>query len=189
MEIYTGYIVRNNEKNPYSVWMPSKNFAGPLKNFKSLATNASNLNAIDISDMQLAAEKCYILSPLNAQGDYILDEDSGIGTVEEHNPTPGVNGNNVKNNKKIRNKYHTPGEGESRCSPHSRPASNMLQTYLFDTTYGTVNKSFSNYPGGQFSTLPMGARVVVMYPDNSSIGYIIAQIPFSDSISKVLYNS
>jgi hypothetical protein len=188
MNIYTGYIVRQNEKNPYSVWIPAKNHGGPMKRFKTFGTNTQDIAMTDILDMQSAAEKCYVISPLNSQGDYIYDEITGFATVEEHNPNPDNNDIANLRYKKASNRYSAPGDGEVTLSAHSYPAANILQTFLFDSTMGTPLNSYNNYPGGRYTTLPMGMRVLIVYPDNGGTGYIVGQIPSPDNISTALYN-
>jgi hypothetical protein len=88
--------------------------------------------------------------------------------------------------KKVAVRYSTSGDGEMLQSPHTRPAANWLQTYHPNQVEGTEVNTFSNGPKGNFSTLPIGTKVMISYPDDKGIGYIIRQIPYDDEMSKVI---
>lgn len=187
MEIYTGYIVAEDETNPYSVWVPAKNNGGIFKRFKTFASNAGDFNGVDLSIVQSSAEKCYMIIEPTAQSPYLYDNMSGLATIEENNPSPDINTvKNVKNMSKPVNRYFTPHHGESDYTPHSNPAANGLQTYLPGSFSGTEINTFMNAPGGRHTTLGIGTKVLIVYPDGRGTGYIIGQIPFPDDTSKVL---
>lgn len=190
MELYTGYIVQKDETNPYSVWIPAKNGGITFKHFTTFGSNASNFSVIDLAQCQAAAEKCYIVIEPTAQGDYWYDTDSGYATVEENNPNPSRNTiPNVKDSNNTPNRYSAPHEGETVISAHSSPAINGLQTFLPNTSTGTIINTYANMAGGRHTTLDIGTKVLVAFPDNRGIGYIIGQIPGIDSTSSVIRNS
>lgn len=185
MDIYTGYIVRSDETNPYSVWIPAKNSGGVFKIFKSFGMNASLFDPVDLAGLQAAAEKCYMITEPTAQGPYLYSND-GMATVQEFNTSPSretikmVNGAET-----LANEYGPPASG-SNFSPHTSPAQNGLQVYLPGASDGTFLNSYTNAPGGHHTTLDIGTRVLVVYPDRKSVGYIIGQIPFLDETSKII---
>lgn len=43
-------------------------------------------------------------------------------------------------------------------------------------------------PGGNYCTLGIGTKVLVIFPDNTSYGYIIRQIPYDEEMSTVIKN-
>lgn len=190
MELYTGYIVQKDETNPYSVWIPAKNGGITFKHFTNFGANASEFSVIDLTQCQAAAEKCYIVIEPTAQGDYWYDTDSGYATVEENNPNPSRDTiPNIKDTKEIGNRYSAPNEGDTVFSVHSSPAVHGLQTFLPSTSSGTTINTYANMPGGRHTTLDIGTRVLVAFPDNRSIGYIIGQIPGADKTASVIRNS
>ena len=190
MELYTGYIVQEGETNPYSVWIPAKNGAFTLKHFKTFGSNASNFSVIDMNACQVAAEKCFIVIEPTAQSNYWYDTDSGYATVEENNPNPSRDTiPRVKESNKSINHYSAPHEGESVTSVHSAPAVNGLQTFLPGGPQGTIVNTYANKPGGRHTTLGIGTKVLVAFPDGGGIGYIIGQIPGKDETSTVIRNS
>ena len=185
MDIYTGYIVRSNETNPYSVWIPAKNSGGIFKIFKSFGMNTSLFEPLDLVSLQNASEQCYMITEPTAQGPYLYSGD-GLATVQEFNPSPNKETiKNVTGQKAVSNRYYSPGNG-SIFSPHTLPAQNGLQIYLPGSVDGTTINSYVNAPGGHHTTLDIGTRVLVVYPDRKSVGYIIGQIPFLDETSKII---
>ena len=148
MEIYTGYIVAEDETNPYSVWIPAKNNGGIFKRFKTFASNASDFTAVDLGILQSSAEKCYMIIETTAQSPYLYDSASGLGTMEENNPSPDINTlRNVKTMLNPANRYYSPHHGEHDQTPHSNPAVNGLQTYLPGSMVGTEINTYMNAPG------------------------------------------
>lgn len=187
MDIFTGYIVQSNETNPYSVWMPAKNGAVFFKSFKSLGNNAGPVNSIDLATVQAAAELCYMITEPTAQGGYLFDQESGVSTVEEYNPDPDMTTvRDIRRVQNITNTFSAAHDGECAASPHSYPAANGLQTYLPGSYLGTQINTYTNAPAGHHTTLDIGTRVLVVYPNGGGVGYIIGQIPFADETSKIL---
>ncbi|MBQ7820507.1 MAG: hypothetical protein IJ341_12535 [Bacteroidales bacterium] len=187
MEIYVGYIVREGETNPYSVWIPTKNGGATFKNFKTFASNASSFNSLDLNTLQAGSEKCYMIMEPTAQNSYMYDTLSGLGTVQEHNYNPGLSSiRDVKSTVDMANEFFSPHDGEYVESAHANPAYNGLQIYLPSSSHGTEINSFTNAPGGHHTTLEPGTKVLVMYPDGRGVGYIVGQIPFPDETSKII---
>lgn len=189
MELYTGYIVKNDETNPYSVWIPAKNGGVLFKFFKCFGINTGTFNNIDFATIQAGAEKCYMIIEPTAQGPYLYDVSSGLATIEENNPSPDFNTvRDVKNMKNISNIYSAPCDNSYVSSPHSLPAVNGLQIFHPNSMAGTYINTYTNAPGGHHTTLDIGTKVLVAYPDGRGIGYIIGQIPYADETSKIIKN-
>lgn len=187
MDIFTGYIVQEGETNPYSVWIPAKNGGAIFKNFKSFGSNTGKFKPLDLNTIQAGAEKCYMIIEPTAQGPYLYDMVSGINTIQEHNPSPdNTTIRDVNGMRTSANIFSTPHDGESVSSPHTSPAENGLQIYLPGSYEGTKYSSYTNAPSGHHTTLDIGTRVLVVYPDGKGVGYIIGQIPFADETSKII---
>lgn len=190
MELYTGYIVQQGETNPYSVWIPAKNGGITFKRFSTFASNASDFSVIDLAQCQAAAEECYIVIEPTAQGDYLYDSASGYATVEENNPNPSRDTiSSVEGGQAPVKRFFAPHEGETVHCMHSNPAANGLQTFLPSTSMGTLINTYADMPGGKHTTLDIGTKVLVAYPDGRGIGYIIGQIPGKDKTSLIIKNS
>jgi hypothetical protein len=187
MDIFTGYIVQADETNPYSVWIPAKNGGAVFKNFKSFGSNVGSFNALDLNTIQSSAEKCYMIIEPTAQGTYLYDMISGISTVQEFNASPdNTTIRDVNGMQTSANTFTMPHDGESIFSPHTNPADNGLQIYLPGSSAGTCYSSYTNAPAGHHTTLDIGTKVLVVYPDGKGVGYIIGQIPFPDETSKII---
>lgn len=187
MEIYTGYIVAEGESNPYSVWIPAKNGSPVFKSFKSFGSNASSFDSTDLSTLKSAAEKCYMINEPTAQSGYLYDENSGMATIEENNYNPDITTiRDVRGRTHSANRFSTPHDGEYVSSPHASPADNGLQTYLPSSAAGTQINTYTNAPSGHHSTLGIGTKVLVVYPDGKGVGYIIGQIPNVDETSTII---
>ena len=189
MKTYIGYIVGKNETNPVSVWIPSKHGFSPLKPNRGFGSNADNLTLTDLSYARMRAEKCYFTTELSSQGPYIFDDSNGFATKEDNIAyLDETTAKDVRGKKFVDNKFSNPNEGSSTGSPHSFPAVNFLQTFYAGPQDGTHINTFMNAPGGNYATLGIGTKVLIIYPDGKNIGYIIRQIPYEDEMSKVIKN-
>ena len=189
MRTYIGYIVGKNETNPVSVWIPAKHGFSALKPNKGFGSNAGNLNLIDLSYARMRAEKCYYTTELSSQGPYIFDDANGYATKEDNIAyLDETTAKDVRGKKFVENKYSSPNEGTFIKSPHAHPAVNFLQTFYAAPEEGTYINTYMNGPGGNYATLGIGTKVLVVYPDSMNIGYIIRQIPYEDEMSKVIKN-
>lgn len=189
MKIFTGYIVGKNETNPVSVWIPAKHGFSVLKSNKGFGSNANNLTLADLSYARMRAEKCYFTSEFSSQGPYIFDDSNGFATKEDNIAyLDETTVKDVRGKKFVENKYSSPHEGKPVLSPHAYPAANFLQTFYPMPEGGTFINTFMNAPGGNYATLGIGTRVMVVYPDDMNIGYIIRQIPYEDEMSKIIKN-
>lgn len=189
MRIYTGYIVGKNETNPVSVWIPAKHGFSALKSNKGFGSNADNLGLLDLAYARMRAEKCYYSTELSSQGPYIFDDSNGYATKEDNIAyIDETTAKRVVKGKSVGNKFSRPGEGTFVKSPHSNPAANFLQTFYPMPEDGTYINTFMNAPGGNYANLGIGTKVLVVYPDDMNIGYIIRQVPYDDEMSKVIKN-
>lgn len=189
MRIYTGYIIRKNETNPVSVWIPSKHGFSKMKPHKGFGSNADNLTLVDLEHARQRAEKCYFSTELTSQGPYIFDDSNGFATKEDNIAyIDATTAKEIIPGKSAENKFTRPGEGSTVSSPHGYPAINFLQTFYAMPQGGTTVNTFMNAPGGNYATLGIGTKVLVVYPDDMNIGYIIRQIPYDDEMSKVIKN-
>lgn len=189
MKIYTGYIVGKNETNPVSVWIPAKHGFSALKPNKGFGSNAGNLDLLDLSYARMRAEKCYYSTELSSQGPYIFDDSNGFATKEDNIAfLDETTVKDVRENSTSVNRYFIPGEGTLVQTPHANPAVNFLQTFYPMPAEGTIVRTYMNAPGGNYATLGIGTKVLIVYPDSKNIGYIIRQIPYDDEMSKVIKN-
>lgn len=94
----------------------------------------------------------------------------------------------VKDKSVVENYYSSPNDGRFVSSPHGYPAYNFLQVFYPMPEDGTQLNTYTNAPGGNYSTLGIGTKVLVVYPDFKGIGYIIRQIPYDDEMSKIIKN-
>lgn len=187
MKSYIGYIVGKEETNPVTVWIPSKSGYFSFGSTKGFGSNAGNLSLVDLAFMRQNAEKCYISTEMSSQGPYLYDDANGFSTKEDNIAVlDETTVKNVKDKAVVPNKYSSPGDGEFIQSPHSRPAENWLQTYYPQQVEGAEINTFSNAPGGNYCTMSIGTKVMVSYPDDKGIGFIIRQIPYDDEMSKVI---
>lgn len=187
MKSYIGYIVGKEETNPVSVWIPSKSGYCTYGSSKGFGSNAGNLSLVDLAFIRMNAEKCYLSTEMSSQGPYLYDDANGYATKEDNIAVLDDNTvKNVKDKQIVANKYSSPGDGEFIHSPHSNPASNWLQTYYPQTVEGAEINTYSNAPGGNYCTMSIGTKVLVSYPDDKGIGFIIRQIPYDDEMSKVI---
>jgi hypothetical protein len=191
MKSYIGYVVGKEETNPISVWIPAKGGYGKYGANRGFGSNAGNMTLLDLAFMRTNAEKCYLSSEMNAGGSYNFDDSNGFVTLEDN--ISGIDETTVKDVKnmdssKVAVRHSAPGDGEFLQSPHTRPAANWLQTYYPQQVEGAEINVYSNAPKGTFTTLPIGTKVMVSYPDEKGIGYIIRQIPYDDEMSKVIKN-
>lgn len=187
--IEVGYVVGKEEVNPISVWFPSKGGYNKLGISRGFGSNTGNMNLLDLAMMRENSEKCYLTTELTAYGPYIFDDTNGLATKEENAPYLNLqNAKNVKNSKTSINIYSSPGDNTFLKSPHTNPAANWLETYYPQQIGGAEMINYDNAPGGNYSTLSIGTKVLVIFPDNTSYGYIIRQIPYDEEMSYVIKN-
>jgi hypothetical protein len=187
MKSYTGYVVGKEETNPISVWIPAKSGYIRFGAERGFGSNVNNMTLNDLALIRMNAEKCYITTEINPNGPYNYDDTNGFSTIEENIPyLDRTTAKNLTVENNAPNLYSSPGNGEFIHSPHTSPAVNWLQTYYPQQAEGAEINTFENAPAGNFSTLSIGTKVLVIYPDNKGIGYIIRQIPYSDEMSKVI---
>lgn len=188
MKCYTGYVVGKNETNPISVWIPAKSVGNARMGVnRGFGSNAGNMDLTDLAYARMNAEKCYLTCELNPKNSYKFDDANGYSTVEDNLTTLDSNTvQNVKNSSGAMPRTSIPGDGDVRMTPHANPAENWLQTYIPTDAGGIENVKYSNAPGGSYCTLGIGTKVIVIYPDDKGIGYIIRQIPYDDEYSKVI---
>lgn len=187
--IEVGYVVGKEETNPISVWFPSKGGFNKLGITRGFGSNTGNMSLLDLANMRMNAEKCYLTTELSAQGPYIYDDTNGLATKEDNTPYLNFeNAKNVKNSPTSLNKYSSPGDNTYLQSPHTNPAANWLETYYPQQVGGAETVNYDNAPGGNYCTLGIGTKVLVIFPDNTSYGYIIRQIPYDGEMSAVIKN-
>lgn len=184
---YIGYVVGKEETNPISVWIPAKHGFANMGSKKGFGSNAGNMSLIDLADARIRSEKCYITSEMSSQGPYIYDDTNGYSTKEDNIAFLDQNtAKNVKDKSFAPNKYSAPSDGDFIKSPHGSPAANFLQIFYPQPIDGTQINLYSNSPGGNFSLLSIGTKVMVEFPDGKGVGYITRQIPGDDDMSRLL---
>lgn len=187
MKSYIGYVVGKEETNPISVWIPAKSGYFSFGSSRGFGSNAGNMSLLDLAYMRMNCDKCYLSTEMSSQGPYLYDDANGFSTKEDNIAFLDIDTvKNVKEKSRVANKYSSPGDGEFIKSPHSSPAENWLQTYYPQQVDGAEINTFSNAPGGNYCTMTIGTKVLVNFPDDKGVGYIIRQIPYDDEMSKVI---
>jgi hypothetical protein len=184
---YIGYIVDKNKKNPYPVWIPTKNGFTTMGSKKGFGSNTGNMTLLDLGNMRMAADNCYYTSEMSSQPPYLYDSSNGYATREEHIAVLDENtAKNVKDKTFSANRYSMPGANEDVMTPHGNPAVNFLQTFYPMPQDGTRSNYYMNSAGGNFVTLAEGTKVLVIFPEGKGVGYIIRVIPDLDEISRYI---
>lgn len=185
MATYIGYVVGKNESNPFSVFIPARSGMASFNMSDGFGTNAGKWGLDVLSKMLAASEKCYLASePDSSVGDY-FDTVNGYTTVEENqgalnsDTAKDVTGDNI-----ARNTTSSPLDNYYVRSPFFSPAGNLTRGYIPSSIYGMKMESFTNAPGGSYSTLRTGSKVLVEFPDGSGVGYIVKQLPGNDKFSQ-----
>jgi hypothetical protein len=189
MATYLGYIVGKNETNPISVFIPARSGIQSFKMSEGFGTNAGKWDLSVLSKMIAAADKCYMSAGLSPNNGNYFDEVNGYTTLEDNQRH--LNANNAKDvtdGKTARNTTSGPTDNFYLQSPFFSPAANLCRNYVPSSVYGMNMNSFTNLPGGTYSTLRIGSRVMVEFPDNGGTGYITSQLPGSDDFSAAITN-
>lgn len=187
MATYIGYIVGKNESNPFSVFIPARSGIVALNSSDGFGINAGKWGLDVLAKMLQASEKCYLTTePGSNVGDY-FDDVNGYTTVEENMSVLNSDtAKDVTSNNKARNTSSSPLDEYYLRSPFFRPAANLTRGYVPSSLNGMKMESFTNAPGGKYTTLRIGSKVLVEFPDGSGVGYIIKQLPSSDKFSQAI---
>lgn len=192
MSTYVGYIVKEGENNPFSVFIPALGGI-PSLNFQSadgFGTNMGKWGPDVIARMQAGAVKCYQASELSASNTYDFDPESGLATVEANlGELNEKTAKSVTGNKVAALGTSCPIMEEEFSMPNDWPADNCVRNYRFSSQDGTRFPALLNAPSGSYTSLSVSTRVLVDYPGNGSIGYIIAQLPGADALSTLIKNN
>lgn len=192
MSTYVGYIVGEGETNPFSVFIPALGGI-PSLSFESADGFGSNMGKWDsgvIARMKIGAVKCYQTSELNPSNTYDFDAQSGLATVESNlGVLDSTTAKAVTGNKVAALGTSCPVMEEEFSMPNDWPADNCVRNYRFSSRDGTRFPSLMNAPAGTYTSLSPSTRVLVDYPGNGSIGYIIAQLPGADALSTLIKNN
>lgn len=189
MATYIGYIVGKNETNPFSVFIPARSGIPSFQMSDGFGTNAGKWDLSVLSKMRAAAEKCYYTSdPSFSAGNYV-DDVNGFTTLEENQKhLDASNAKDITNGKTARNTTSSPIDNFYLQSPFFSPAANLCRNYVPSSVYGFKMNSFTNVPGGTHTTMRIGTRVLVEFPDGGGVGYIIKQISGQDDFSAAIAN-
>jgi hypothetical protein len=192
MPSYIGYIVKEGETNPFSVFIPALCGMGtPF--FNTSDGFGSNMGKWDINtlhQMQGSAIKCYQTSSLSAANTYDFDTSNGYATVERNlGELTGETAKDVSTGKVAPLATSCPSKDEPFDLPNDNPAFNCVRNYRFSSALGTQFPSLLNAPEGNYTSLSPSTRVLVDYPGNGNIGYIIAQLPGADTLSTMIKNN
>lgn len=187
MATYIGYVVGRNETNPFSIFIPARSGISSFKSSKGFGTNAGNWGLDELGIMIGAAEKCYLSSELSSNCGNFFDDANGYATVEENQfHLDGTTAKDVRGDKLATNSTSEPLESGSISSPFFYPSVNLVRSYWPSSINGNFMNSFTNVPGGKYTTLRVGSKVLVDFPDGSGVGYIIRQLPDSDQYSQAI---
>lgn len=187
MASYTGYIINDNETNPYSVWIPKLcGYIPENKIFKGFGSNTNNLTVNEVAMMRQTAKKCYLTSDLSSVGPYLYDSLNGLATKREM--TTAITPENVND---VINRVDDVKFAPKQCvaqMAQSLPADNGLQTYHIDLWRPEPVCDYADTQGGTSCTLSQGTKVLVDFPDDRNIGYITRIILEPNEISNILRN-
>lgn len=187
MATYIGYVVGSNENNPFSVFIPARSGMASFDMSDGFGTNAGKWGLDVFAKMRAASEKCYLTTePDGNVGDH-FDTVNGYTTVEENQMRLNANSaKDVTGDNQARNTTSSPMDDYYIRSPFFSPAANLTRGYIPSSVYGMKMESFTNAPGGTFTTLRAGSKVLVEFPDGSGVGYIVKQLPSSDKFSQAI---
>lgn len=189
MATYLGYIVKKDERNPFSVFIPARSGIQSFKMSNGFGTNAGKWDLSVLTKMIAGCDKCYLTSSLSSNAGYYFDDINGYTTLEDNQRhLDATNAKDVTDGKTARNTTSSPITDYFLQSPFFSPVSNLCRVYVPSSVYGMEMNPFTNVPGGTFTTLRIGSRVLVEFPDNGGIGYIIAHVPGSDEYSAAIVN-
>lgn len=189
MATYVGYIVSDTDCNPFKVFIPALNgfFSYGMRSADGFGSNANKWDTVDLQRMQQSATLCYQTSELSSGSDYDFNSDNGYVTVEENlGELNDDTATDVTYNAKASIKTSCPVDDGPFYTGNESPAANYMVNYRPSPGEKTYFPSYMNSPGGSFTTMSIGTRVLVNYPGGGSIGYIISQIPGPDTFSQTL---
>lgn len=189
MSTYIGYIVRNGDTNPFKVFIPAlSGMASPIfKTSDGFGVNAGKWGADVLARMEAGAVDCYQASALTAKNSYDLDPKSGLATVE--NNLGEINeetATTVEYGRKAALKTSCPVDDGPLRMAADQPAANFVRNYRPSSADSTFLPSLMNMPGGTYTSLSAGTRVLVNYPGGGAIGYIVSQLPGADALSSFI---
>lgn len=189
MSTYVGYIVSEAKCNPFDVFIPALNgfYSTVLRSADGFGSNMGKWNSLDLADMKAAAVPCYLSSELSPTSDYYYNQEYDLATAEDYlgeiTPEKAIS---YEPGKKAKPAASSPISEEPFYTKNQYPAANYTRTYRPTFAEGGRLPSLLNVPGGTYTTLGIGTRVLVNYPSGGSIGYIIACLPGPDSFSKFI---
>lgn len=190
--IYTGYVVQNDvASSVVKVWCPYRDGIALLKKHKGFGKNTGNLGIADYNRIVSAAADCYMTSELTSGNEYLYDPSTDSSTTQENIPDMSdatMYDISAARPDQIKNQFSSPGYGFTVQSVYTNPTANLVQSYHAGTSAGTQINTYDNTPKGNFVHLTVGTRVLVCFPDNRTVGFIIRQIPVPDAWSNMLLN-
>lgn len=189
MSTYIGYIVSDTDCNPFKVFIPALNgfFSDGFGTADGFGANADKWSTLTLERMKKGAINCYQTSNLSGTGDYDFDPVSGCVTLEENIGEISVESTvDITSGKKAALRSSCPVDDGPFYMQGEAPAANFAVNYRPAPGEKTYFPTYMNAPGGDYTTLSIGTRVLVDYPSGTAIGYIISQIPGSDSFSNFL---
>ena len=189
MSSYVGYIVRNGDTNPFKVYIPalSGGTAGTFKTADGFGTNAGKWGADVLAMMEAGAVDCYQTSALRAKNTYDFNPQNGLATVENNlGELNEQTATTVEAGRKAALKTSRPVDDGPLRMGCDMPAANFSRVYRPSSADSTFLPSMLNMPGGSYTSLSAGTRVLVNYPGGGAIGYIISQLPGTDAFSEFI---
>lgn len=180
MATYIGYVVKG-DSNPCKVFIPALSGMPSFQMAKCFGTNAGGWDVSIYGKMLQGAHECYMSSECAPTASNYFDTGNGYTTIEENQKylnsktAKVVTGDNI-----ARNTAFSPNDYYYVQSPYFYPAANNLRTYIPSSVNGMKMSSYTNIPGGTFTTMRVGSKVLVDFPDGSGIGYIVKQLPDAD---------
>lgn len=189
MSTYLGYIVRKNETNPFSVFIPARSGIQSFQMSDGFGKNAGKWDVDVLAKMVAACDKCYLASCAAPNVGNYFDDINGYTTLEDNQRhLNATNSKDVTGDNLARNTTSSPIDDFYLQSPFFSPAANLCRNYIPSSVYGMKFNSFTNIPSGTFTTMRIGSRVLVNFPDNGGVGYIISQLPGSDDFGAAIAN-
>ena len=192
MPTYVGYIVNEGETNPFNVFIPALSGMGTpyFDASDGFGSNMGKWNSTVLAYMKNGTYKCYQASELTSSNTYDFDPSSGLATVERNlGELTTENAKDVSDGKIALLSSSCPSADESFSMPNDNPAFNCVRNYRFSNTSGTSLPALLNTPEVSYTSLAPSTRVLVNYPGNGNIGYIIAQLPGADTLSMMIKNN
>ena len=206
---YLGYIIDNTKKNPVQVWIPdlkpynitgrviqmSENPSEPVTTrWKTFGKNAGNAIGLDILNelrtLCAAQENWFLLTmPLSASANEnaMFDEmHDKVYNNSDQRKAQFYDINEGTSQSEERNAYKNMGP---ITSVFSYPGIYGLKAYLPNSFEGYKPNFDTNSSCGNFVIPQIGTRVKVTYLNNSAMGTVDAQIPFTDETTRILQDT